>query len=100
MTSQKIVDASPIGEVLQRRDVAPAAGQGAQTSGQDAATAFDAIPNGPAAAAILTVGIGCFAVGLFATLGDAFLAVARFFNFYNPTGRCKGSRRPRSWSGS
>jgi len=51
---------------------------------------FDAIPNGPAAAAILAAGIGSFALGLFATLGDAFPAVGKFFNFYNPTGPLSG----------
>jgi len=55
-----------------------------------AQTDFDAIPNGPAAAAILAAGIGSFALGLFATLGDAFPAVAKFFNFYNPTGPLSG----------
>ncbi|WP_028231047.1 hypothetical protein [Paraburkholderia mimosarum] len=46
--------------------------------------------NGPAAAAILAAGIGCFAVGLFALLGDAFKPVANFFNFYHPTGPLSG----------
>ena len=56
----------------------------------DAAEAFAAVPNGPGAAAILAAGIGCFAVGLFATLGDAFPALARFFTFYLPTGPLSG----------
>ncbi len=51
---------------------------------------FDTIPNGPAAAAILAAGIGSFALGLFATLGDAFPAIGNFFNFYNPTGPLSG----------
>lgn len=51
---------------------------------------FATFPNGPGAAAILAAGIGSFALGLFATLGDAFPAVAHFFNFYNPTGPLSG----------
>ena len=50
----------------------------------------DGIPSGPGAAAILAAGIGCFAVGLFATLGDAFPAIAHFFVFYTPTGPLSG----------
>jgi hypothetical protein len=49
-----------------------------------------AMPNGPAAAAILAAGIGCFAVGVLATLGDAFPAVAGFLSFYAPTGPLSG----------
>ena len=56
----------------------------------EAADAIPAIPNGPAAAAILAAGIGCFAVGLFATAGDAWPAVSRFFTFYQPTGALSG----------
>jgi hypothetical protein len=48
------------------------------------------IPNGAAAAAILSAGAGCFLVSVFAWLGDAFPIVARFFNFYNPTGPLSG----------
>ena len=48
------------------------------------------IPNGPAAAAILSAGAGCFFVSFFALLGDAFPAVARCFNFYHPTGPLSG----------
>ena len=47
-------------------------------------------PDGGAAAAILAAGIGCFFVGLFATLGDAFEPVKNFFNFYKPTGALSG----------
>ena len=49
-----------------------------------------AIPNGAAAAAILSAGAGCFFLGLFALLGDAFQAVARLFIFYGPTGPLSG----------
>ncbi len=48
------------------------------------------VPNGAAAAAILSAGLGCFCVSLFGLLGDAFPAVAHFFNFYNPTGPLSG----------
>ncbi len=50
----------------------------------------EAIANGPAAAAILAAGIGCFAVGLFAVAGDASRTIARFFTFYTPTGPLSG----------
>ena len=46
--------------------------------------------NGGAAAAILAAGAGCFLVSAFAWLGDAFPGVARFFNFYSPTGPLSG----------
>jgi hypothetical protein len=47
-------------------------------------------PNGAAAAAILSAGIGCFSLSLFGFLGDAIPAVAHFFDFYNPTGPLSG----------
>ena len=50
----------------------------------------DAIPNGPGAAAILSAGIGCFALGVLSTLSDAFPAVSRLMNFYRPTGDLSG----------
>jgi fluoride ion exporter CrcB/FEX len=50
----------------------------------------DAIPNGPAAAAILAAGIGCFFVGFFATLADAFPGVSSALSFYTPTGALSG----------
>ncbi|RZF30458.1 hypothetical protein EVC45_08240 [Paraburkholderia sp. UYCP14C] len=46
--------------------------------------------NGPAAAAILAAGIGCFLVGLFALAGDASPAISRLFTFYKPTGALSG----------
>ncbi len=49
-----------------------------------------AIPNGAAAAAIVSAAAGCFALSLFALLGDAFPAVAHFFIFYTPTGPLSG----------
>lgn len=51
---------------------------------------FDTIPNGPGAAAILAAGFGCFLVGLFALIGDAFPVVSKFFTFYKPTGALSG----------
>lgn len=50
----------------------------------------DTIQNGPGAAAILAAGFGCFLVGLFALMGDAFPAVSKFFTFYKPTGALSG----------
>lgn len=48
------------------------------------------IPNGAAAAAILSAGIGCFAVSLCGWLGDAVSVLKHFFNFYHPTGPLSG----------
>jgi hypothetical protein len=48
------------------------------------------LPNGLAAAAILSAAAGCFAVSLFAWLGDAKPAIAHFFIFYTPTGPLSG----------
>jgi hypothetical protein len=48
------------------------------------------IPNGAAAAAVLSAGIGCFAVSLCGWLGDALPALGHFFDFYHPTGPLSG----------
>jgi hypothetical protein len=48
------------------------------------------IPNGAAAAAILSAGVGCFSVSVLGLLGDAFPTLAHFFKFYNPTGPLSG----------
>jgi hypothetical protein len=48
------------------------------------------IPNGAAAAAILSAAAGCCCVSVFGLWGDAIPALARFFNFYNPTGPLSG----------
>lgn len=48
------------------------------------------LPNGSAAAAILSAGIGCFALSVFAVVADASKPVARFFTFYLPTGPLSG----------
>lgn len=57
---------------------------------QIASAATPEIPNGAAAAAILSAGFGCFSVTLFALLAEAIPTLARFFNFYNPTGPLSG----------
>ncbi len=62
----------------------------AASEAPDAAEAFAAVPNGPGAAAILAAGIGSFALGVFAFLGDAVPALARSFSFYVPTGPLSG----------
>jgi hypothetical protein len=48
------------------------------------------IPNGAAAAAILSAGAGCFSLGVCAWLADAFKSSAHFFIFYGPTGPLSG----------
>ena len=48
------------------------------------------IANGAAAAAILSAGVGCFALSLCGWLGDAVPALKRIFDFYNPTGPLSG----------
>lgn len=48
------------------------------------------LPNGPGAAAILTAGIGCFLLSVFAVIADASKPVAKFFTFYGPTGPLSG----------
>ena len=48
------------------------------------------MPNGPAAAAILAAGIGCFAVALFALLGDKIASFKSLMIFYKPTGPLSG----------
>ncbi|MEO8565544.1 MAG: hypothetical protein ABI541_04100 [Betaproteobacteria bacterium] len=44
------------------------------------------IPNGPGAAAILAAGIGSAALGILSLAGDAWAAIGKSLNFYNPTG--------------
>lgn len=78
-----------VGTVLERQR-ADGGKPGAQQTAGNAQADIAAIPNGPAAAAILSAGIGCFFVGLFATLGDAFPKISHFFTFYHPTGALSG----------
>ncbi|MGA7325761.1 MAG: hypothetical protein WBX25_15055 [Rhodomicrobium sp.] len=51
---------------------------------------IEVMPNGPGAAAILAAGIGCASVGILAFAGDASESVAKFLNFYSPTGTLSG----------
>ena len=48
------------------------------------------LPNGPAAAAVLAAGIGCFALGLLTVLSTAFTPLANVLEFYRPTGPLTG----------
>ncbi|HTU49572.1 MAG TPA: hypothetical protein VMF56_03205 [Acidobacteriaceae bacterium] len=48
------------------------------------------LPNGPGAAAILSAGIGCFLLSVFAVIADASKPAAKFFTFYVPTGPLSG----------
>ncbi len=52
--------------------------------------ANSSLPNGPGAAAILSAGLGCFLLSVFAVLADASKPVAKFFTFYVPTGPLSG----------
>lgn len=73
-----------------QRDDTSFAERTASKGGSELPGAAGAIVNGPAAAAMLAAGIGCFAVGLFALGGDAFPVVKQFFTFYKPTGPLSG----------
>jgi hypothetical protein len=46
--------------------------------------------SGPGAAAVLAAAIGGFALGILALAADAFPALARILNFWNPTGPLSG----------
>ena len=48
------------------------------------------IPNGPAGAAIMSAGAGCFALGILAVAADASKSLARWLTFYKPTGPLSG----------
>jgi hypothetical protein len=48
------------------------------------------MPNGPAAAAILAAGIGCFMIALFALMADKIAVVKSAVVFYKPTGPLSG----------
>jgi hypothetical protein len=50
----------------------------------------NAIPNGPVAAALLSCGFGCFALGVLAVAADGSKSLAALLNFYNPTGPLAG----------
>ncbi|MGC1870270.1 MAG: hypothetical protein WA700_04870 [Acidobacteriaceae bacterium] len=53
-------------------------------------SAESSLPNGPGAAAILSAGLGCFLLSVFAVIADASKPVAKFFTFYVPTGPLSG----------
>ena len=53
-------------------------------------SAESVLPNGPGAAAILSAGVGCFALSTFAVVADASKPLAKFFTFYLPTGPLSG----------
>ena len=48
------------------------------------------LTNGPGGAAILSAGIGCFAIGVLALIGDGSKKMAGLFTFYRPTGPLSG----------
>ena len=48
------------------------------------------LSNGPAAAAILATGAGCFALGILGLAGDASKPIAKLLTFYRPTGPLSG----------
>jgi hypothetical protein len=73
---------------LEKPSEYPANMKDRQVEIEDASDA--AIPNGAAAAAILSAGAGCFSLGICAWLGDAFPTLAHFFDFYDPTGPLSG----------
>jgi hypothetical protein len=50
----------------------------------------DHLPNGPAAAAILSAGVGCSVLGILAVVADASKPMARALTFYLPTGPLSG----------
>ncbi len=50
----------------------------------------DLLPNGPAAAAILSAGAGCAVLGILAVAGDASKSIAKLLTFYLPTGPLSG----------
>jgi fluoride ion exporter CrcB/FEX len=61
-----------------------------QAVGQNEPVVADQLPNGPAAAAILSAAIGCCALGLLAVIGDGSAAAAHWLTFYLPTGPLSG----------
>lgn len=54
-------------------------------------SASEEVPvTGPASAAILSAGIGCFVLAVLAVLGDASKTIAGLLTFYLPTGPLSG----------
>lgn len=48
------------------------------------------IVNGPAAAAVLAAGVGCFILGFLTVAADFSKTLAQLLNFYQPTGPLSG----------
>ncbi len=59
-------------------------------SGEEMAGVRTPLANGPACAAIVAAGAGCFAMGVLAVAGDASKRVAGLLNFYTPSGPLSG----------
>jgi len=57
---------------------------------QTAKSGTRVLPNGPAAAAILSAGAGCAFIGIIALTADASRPVAKLLTFYLPTGPLSG----------
>ena len=53
-------------------------------------TTPEAVPNGPAWAAILAAGTGCAVFGVIVDLAEASKAISNALNFYDPTGDLSG----------
>lgn len=56
----------------------------------DGALRDGTLTNGPAAAAILSAGVGCFVLGVLAVAADGLKPVAKLLTFYGPTGPLSG----------
>ncbi len=61
-----------------------------QATERDNSSGADQLSNGPVAAAILSAGIGCCALGILAVIGDGSGAAAHWLTFYLPTGPLSG----------
>jgi len=59
-------------------------------SEQTAKSGTRVLPNGPAAAAILSAGAGCTFIGLIALASDASRPIAKLLTFHLPTGPLSG----------
>jgi hypothetical protein len=57
---------------------------------QSANSGTRVLPNGPAAAAILSAGVGSTLLGLIALVADASKPIAKLLTFYLPTGPLSG----------
>jgi asparagine N-glycosylation enzyme membrane subunit Stt3 len=50
----------------------------------------ESLPTGPAAAAILSAGVGCSVLGILSVAADASKPIARLMTLYRPTGPLSG----------